>query len=76
MAHSIYERYKELYDLPFEMKDDYYHGKEIITIAQMIKDEFGDNLTLIAVIADKNIRYERLSKREIILSNLSEYKDY
>ena len=32
---------------------------------KILKDEFGDNLTLIAVIADKNIRYERLSKREI-----------
>lgn len=32
---------------------------------KILKDEFGDNLTLIAVIADKDIRYERLSKREI-----------
>ena len=32
---------------------------------KILKDEFGDDLTLIAVIADKNIRYERLSKREI-----------
>lgn len=42
MALSIYERYKELFGLDIEMKDDYYHGKEIITIAQMLKDDCGD----------------------------------
>lgn len=42
MALSVYERYKELYDLPFELKDDYYHGKEIIGIAQMIKNQYQD----------------------------------
>ena len=42
MALSIYERYKELFGLEIEMKDDYYHGKEIITIAQMLKDEYND----------------------------------
>ena len=42
MALSVYERYKELYGLPIDFKEDYYHGKEIITIAEMIKDEFGD----------------------------------
>lgn len=42
MALSIYERYKELFGLDIEMKDDYYHGKEIITIASLLKDEFGD----------------------------------
>ena len=42
MALSVYERYKELYGMPCEMKDDYYHGKEIIVIAQMLKDEYQD----------------------------------
>lgn len=42
MALSIYERYKELFGLPIEMKDDYYHGKEIITIAEMLKEEYND----------------------------------
>ena len=42
MALSVYERYKELYGLPCELKDDYYHGKEIISIAEMMRDEFGD----------------------------------
>ncbi len=42
MALSVYERYKELYGLPIDFKEDYYHGKEIITIAEMVKDEFGD----------------------------------
>ena len=42
MALSIYERYKELFGLEIEMKDDYYHGKEIITIASLLKEECGD----------------------------------
>ena len=42
MALSIYERYKELFGLKIEMKDDYYHGKEIITIASILKEECGD----------------------------------
>lgn len=39
---SIYERYKELFDLPCNLGDDAYHGKEIIEIAEMIKAEKGD----------------------------------
>ena len=42
MAYSVYERYKELYGLPIEMKDDYYHGKEIITVAEKVKDLYQD----------------------------------
>ena len=42
MALSVYERYKELFGLSIEMKDDYYHGKEIITIAEMLKSEYQD----------------------------------
>ena len=42
MALSVYERYKELYGMPAEMKDDYYHGKEIITVAKDIQAEYGD----------------------------------
>ncbi len=42
MALSVYERYKELFGLPCEMKDDYYHGKEIITVAQKVKELYSD----------------------------------
>lgn len=42
MAYSVYERYKELFGLPIEMKDDYYHGKEIIQVANDIKQEYQD----------------------------------
>lgn len=42
MARSVYERYKELYGLPCELGDDHYHGKEIITIAEKIKDQYQD----------------------------------
>lgn len=42
MTESIWQRYKELFGKEFEMKDDYYHGKEIIEIAKMIIKEKGD----------------------------------
>ncbi len=42
LAHSIYERYKELFGLKCELKDGYYHGLEIIEIAKMIKAKVGD----------------------------------
>lgn len=42
LGHSIFERYKELYGLPCNLGEDGYYGKEIITIAQMIKDEYQD----------------------------------
>ena len=43
LGHSIFERYKELHGLECKLGEDGYYGKEIITIAQMIKDEFGDS---------------------------------
>ena len=42
LVKSIYARYNELYNLPFNLDDDCYHGKEIIEIAKMIQDEVGD----------------------------------
>ncbi len=32
---------------------------------KVLKEEFGELITVISIIADKNIRYERVSKREI-----------
>lgn len=32
---------------------------------KILKEELGDNLKLIAIVVDKNLRYERLAKREI-----------
>ncbi len=42
MTESIHERYKELFGLECNLLEDYYHGKEIIDIAKMIKEEKGD----------------------------------
>lgn len=42
LALSIYERYKELYGLKAELGEDSYYGKEIIAIAQMVKNQYGD----------------------------------
>lgn len=43
LGHSIYERYKELHGLECNLGEDGYYGKEIISIAQMIKDEYQDS---------------------------------
>lgn len=42
LTNSIYERYKELFGLDSHFEEDYYLGKEIIEIAQMIKNDKGD----------------------------------
>lgn len=39
---SIKERYKQLCGLDYDIPEDGYHGKEIITIAQKILDEYGN----------------------------------
>lgn len=39
---SIKERYKELLGFPFDLPEDGYHGKEIITIAEEIKNKYHD----------------------------------
>lgn len=54
LAHSIFERYKELFGLDCDLGDDDYHGKEIITIANMIKDESEDSH-----LHDKDLSYFR-----------------
>lgn len=65
MALSVYERYKELYGLPIDFKEDYYHGKEIITIAEMIKDEFGDKF-----LNDFDINFFKEYGTKVLLGNL------
>ncbi len=65
MALSVYERYKELYGLPIDFKEDYYHGKEIITIAEMIKAEYGDKY-----LNDFDINFFKEYGTKILLGNL------
>ena len=67
MAYSVYERYKELYGLPFELKDDYYHGKEIITIAKKVKEEYGDKF-----LDEFDLDFFKKYGTEILLNNLKE----
>lgn len=65
MALSVYERYKELFGLPFELKDDYYHGKEIITIAEMLKNEYNDKF-----INEFDLDFFKKYGTEVLLGNL------
>lgn len=65
MALSVYERYKELFGLPIEMKDDYYHGKEIITIAEMLKNEYQDKF-----LNDFDLNFFKDYGTKVLLGNL------
>ena len=65
MALSVYERYKELFGLSIDMKDDYYHGKEIITIAEMLKEEYGDKF-----LNDFDLNFFKEYGTKILLGNL------
>ena len=51
--------------------DGLYSWDELV----LLKEEFKDNLIVIAIVADKNIRYERLSKRDIRSLNNLQAKD-
>lgn len=42
LAQSINVRYHELFGRELSMSDDAYYGKEIVELAQTIKDEYGD----------------------------------
>mgnify|MGYP002639485425 CR=1 FL=1 len=42
LAHSIYARYKELFNLESTMPEDGYFGPEIIVTAKEIKEQYGD----------------------------------
>ncbi len=65
MAYSVYERYKELFGLPIEMKDDYYHGKEIVKVAEDIKNEYGDQF-----LTEFDLEFFKKYGTEKLLSNL------
>ena len=45
------------------------------SIAERIKEHFKDNMIVLAVVVDKNIRYERLEKRSIRGLNKKEAKE-
>ena len=51
--------------------DGLYSWDELV----LLKEEFKDNLIVIAIVVDKNIRYERLSKRDIRSLNNLQAKD-
>ena len=42
LAESLFERYKEVMGLPFELPEDGYHGEDVKLIAEQIYQEIGD----------------------------------
>ena len=58
-ATLLLPKIKELAESHNVVLDGLYSWDELKTL----KDEFGDALTVIAIIVDKNLRYERLRKR-------------
>lgn len=72
LGHSIFERYKELHGLECKLGEDGYYGKEIITIAQMIKDEYGD-----FHLNDQDLEFFRVYGTNCLLDGLkSDLKDF
>ena len=72
LGHSIFERYKELHGLECKLGEDGYYGKEIITIAQMIKDEYGDSH-----LNDQDLEFFRVYGTNCLLDGLkSDLKDF
>jgi len=72
LGHSIFERYKELHGLECKLGEDGYYGKEIITIAQMIKDECGDSH-----LNDQDLEFFRVYGTNCLLDGLkSDLKDF
>lgn len=72
LGHSIFERYKELFGLECNLGEDGYYGKEIITIAQMIKDEYGDTH-----LKDEDLEFFRVYGTNYLLKGLKDdLKDF
>ncbi len=53
LALSVLIRYKQLFDKKDELPEDSYHGKEIIDVAQCIKQEHGDKFLKVKYNYDK-----------------------
>ena len=66
---SIKERYKEICGLPCDLPEDGYHGKEIITIAQIIYDNYKDAKI------DENIEFFKQKGLEILLTKIKKDLD-
>lgn len=65
LALSIYERYKELFGLKAELGEDSYYGKEIIQIAQMVKDQYWDKF-----LSDFDLEFFKDFGTNFLLNNL------
>ena len=66
---SIKERYKELCNLPYQIPEDGYHGKEIITIAKSIYEIYGKTKL------DEDIEYFKQKGLEVLLKQIKEVLD-
>lgn len=67
LALSIYERYKELFGLKAELGEDSYYGKEIIEIAEMVKEQYGEKF-----IDNFDIEFFKDFGTNFLLNNLKE----
>lgn len=66
---SIKERYREICGLPCNLPEDGYHGKEIITIAQLIYDDYKDTKL------NEPVNYFRQKGLEILLNEIKKDLD-
>lgn len=66
---SIKERYKELCNLPYQIPEDGYHGKEIIIIAKGIYEIYGKTKL------EEDIEYFKQKGLEVLLKQIKEVLD-
>ena len=66
---SIKERYKELCNLPYQIPEDGYHGKEIITIAKGIYEIYGKTKL------EEDIEFFKQKGLEVLLKQIKEVLD-
>lgn len=66
---SIKERYKEACGLPYELPEDGYHGKEIITIAKDLYEKYQDSKL------DEDIEYFKQKGLEVLMQQIKKDLD-
>ena len=69
LGESIKERYKEICGLEFKIPEDGYHGKEIISLAQEIYDNYKDNKL------DEPTDYFKNEGLKVLLNNIKKDLD-
>lgn len=70
LGESLYARYLESYGLPFVLPEDGYHGKDVIEVMNIIKENCGDKYTTTS--KEEAIEYFKVEGRNKFLDRINE----